>query len=99
MAGRKVRDEREARAILEEARRAGVTPSAVAKRRGIDGRSMNAWRMTLTRSKTTSTIIELVAKAEAEPTYRVCVEDVVIEVDTSFEEDVLARLINLVRAC
>jgi hypothetical protein len=99
MAGRKVRDEREARAILEEAQRAGVAPGAVARRRGIDGRSMNAWRMTLTRSKTTSTIVELVAKSEAEPVYRVCVEDLVIEVDASFEEDVLARLINLARAC
>jgi len=60
---------------------------------------MNAWRMTLTRSKTTSTIVELVTKTETEPVYRVCVEDLIIEVDATFEENVLMRLINVARAC
>lgn len=48
---RKIEDEREARAFLKAAKSSGVPLKAWARDRGIDGRSLNAWRMNLARSR------------------------------------------------
>lgn len=46
---RKVVDEREARALLAKAARSGRDVLAIARAHGVDGRSLNAWRMNLSR--------------------------------------------------
>jgi hypothetical protein len=47
---RKVRDVHEARRCLAAARRAGESAGAWARANGIDGRSLNAWRINLARN-------------------------------------------------
>jgi hypothetical protein len=44
---RKIEDEREARRCLKSARAAGLTAGEWAREHGIDGRSLNAWRINL----------------------------------------------------
>ena len=44
---RKIADETEARRCLRAARLAGLSAGEWARARGIDGRSLNAWRMNL----------------------------------------------------
>jgi len=46
---RKVKDEHEARRCLVAARRTGESVGAWARAHGIDGRSLNAWRVNLAR--------------------------------------------------
>jgi hypothetical protein len=48
---RKVVDEREARALLSKAERSGTELAVVARSRGVDGRSLNAWRINLERKR------------------------------------------------
>lgn len=45
--GRKIADETEARRCLRAVRLAGLSAGEWAQARGIDGRSLNAWRMNL----------------------------------------------------
>jgi hypothetical protein len=52
---RKITDEREARRCLAAARRAGERAGAWARAHGIDGRSLNAWRVNLARRGASST--------------------------------------------
>jgi len=52
---RKITDEREARRCLAAARRAGERAGAWARAHGIDGRSLNAWRINLARRSSVST--------------------------------------------
>ena len=49
---RKITDEREARRCLTAAARSGNAPGAWARANGIDGRSLNAWRINLARRGT-----------------------------------------------
>ena len=49
MEHRKVVDEREARALLAKTARSGRDVLAIARAHGVDGRSLNAWRMNLAR--------------------------------------------------
>lgn len=51
-AGRKIRDEREARRSLAAAKRSGLSRRDWARARGIDGRSLRAWEMNLRRRET-----------------------------------------------
>jgi len=50
---RKIVDEREARRCLKAAKAAGLSVGAWARAHGIDGRSLNAWRINMTRSRST----------------------------------------------
>jgi transposase-like protein len=52
---RKITDEREARRCLAAARKTGERAGAWARAHGIDGRSLNAWRINLARRGTGST--------------------------------------------
>ena len=101
MAGRKIRDEAEALAIVKTARERGEEPAALAVSLGIDGRSMNAWRMTLQRTGRLTAMVELVPVdlAPTEARYRVLAGGRVIEVGDDFRSDTLARLLEVVEAC
>lgn len=49
MAGRKIEDATEARECLSSAKASGLTNAEWAQQEGIDGRSLNAWRVNLGR--------------------------------------------------
>ena len=51
MAGRKIVDEREARALLARMSRSKAEPATWARSQGIDGRSLNAWRNIVERKR------------------------------------------------
>lgn len=103
MPGRKVRDENEARSILMDAESRNLEPGDVASERGVDRRSLQAWRMTLKRAGRVpeqAGMVELVTFPTAEPTvYRVLVGDMAVELDDQFQEGTLRRLLGVLRAC
>jgi len=49
MAGRKIKDAADARRCLSAAGASGLSDVEWARKRGVDGRSLNAWRMNLAR--------------------------------------------------
>ena len=106
MAGRKVTNEVEARHLLEEAARHGVDRVAWARSRGIDARSLNAWRLNLERradgvEPRPLRLVELVAQTGRGPQrhlYRVHVDDLMIEVPLDFDPAALTELVRAIRA-
>jgi transposase-like protein len=107
MAGRKITNEGEARQLLAEATRRGIDRVAFARQRGIDARSLNAWRINLERraqveAPPTLRLLELVPQSAHEPRrqpYRIYVEGVVIEVPFDCPPATLAELVRAVGAC
>lgn len=112
MAGRKLRDEEEAVACLQAAEGSGLGDAAWARQHGIDGRSLHAWRLNLERrgdsapSATPLRVVELVpgpsmssATSSGPRSLRVRCGPFVIEVDPSFDAEVLARVLDMVAAC
>jgi hypothetical protein len=106
MAGRRVRHRAEALELLEAAERMGVSRAEWARRNGIDGRSLNAWRMNLDRGVGVDVVqppavrmVELVPATRVETTYRVRCGTFVVEVDGDFDDHVLGRLLSVVAAC
>lgn len=105
---RKIADARDARACLKAAKSAGLAPGAWARAHGVDGRSLHAWKINLTRSPSALTVprrkprlIELVpAPAPRAPTrYVVRIGDAAIELGDDFAEETLARTVRVLRAC
>jgi hypothetical protein len=100
---RGVRDEADARACLAAMARSGMTLKAWANANGVDGRSLQAWVMTLERRAERREIaprfVELVTKPANTARYLVHVRDVSIEVDDHFDDTTLGRLIAVVAAC
>ena len=102
---RKVASEREARACLAAAKAAGVSSGAWARERGIDGRSLNAWRMNLSRRSETACakthLVELVPATapKVASRYLVHVGDVALELGNDFDDATLRRLIAVLRSC
>lgn len=104
---RKIEDEREARAFLKAAKSAGVPLKAWARARGIDGRSLNAWRINLGRAagrprgRATPRLVELVPAPETSPIgrYAIRVADVTVELGDDFREETLVRIVRALRAC
>jgi len=104
MTRRKVRDAREARECLQAVERCGLPRAEWARRNGVDGRSLNAWRLNLERGWDEPAglqLVELVATPEAgrRALYTVRVGELQIEVDDQFDDDVLRRLIRVVASC
>ena len=103
---RKVRDERDARTLLEEADRSGLSLSEFCAQAGVDGRSLNCWRVNLHRSGAANRLasapeplrfLEVVSRqiSAARATYRVSIAKLVIEVGDDFQEDTLGRLLSV----
>lgn len=107
MAGRKIEDEAEARSCLTAAVASGEGRAAWARRHGIDGRSLNAWRVNLERDgrrlreAPELRLVELVASAARPmaPGCRVRCGPFVVDVDAEFDDEVLLRLLSAVAAC
>jgi len=110
MAGRKLRDEEDAVACLEAAEVSGLGDAAWARRHGIDGRSLHAWRLNLERragerspSASPLRVVDLVSSVSTSTSglrsLRVRCGPFVIEVEPDFDAEVLARLLGVVAAC
>lgn len=101
MAGRRIRDRAEALKFLEAAARSGVSRAEWARRNGLDGRSLNAWRLNVERTAEQPAVrmLELVPTMRVEATYRVVCGTFVVEVEGNFDDQVLGRLLSVVAAC
>jgi hypothetical protein len=105
---RKIVDARDARACVKAARGAGQSLGAWARRHGVDGRSLHAWSVNLGLSPSALArpgLIELVPRS-APPgpgpvpaRYVVRIGDTAVEVGDDFEDDTLARVVRVLRAC
>lgn len=102
---RKVRDERDAHTLLREQASSGLSVPEFCERAGVDGRSLNCWRVNLERSGAVNTVsspppmrfLEVVSAETpiARPVYRVSIGELVIEVGDDFQEDTLGRLLSV----
>ena len=111
MAGRKIRDEEDARACLAAATAGGLSPTEWARQNGVDGRSLFAWTRNIARGhsrrgtksgrrRKATGIVELVPdRALAGSRYLVRCGRLSVEVDDHFDEATLARLLRVVAAC
>lgn len=104
MAGRKIRDVAEARTSLDAAEASGMTRAQWARANGIDGRSLNAWRLNLARRSPATSRLRLVELVPATPSrttvpLRVRCGPFVVEVDADFDEVALTRLLTVVSSC
>lgn len=111
MPGRKVRDESEARRLLEAVTRSGLERAVWARQHGINARSLNAWRLVLAKkdgqvrprreSPSSLEFLELVPTPPAERrtvTLGVHVGGVFIDVPADFDDEHLHRLLQVVLA-
>ena len=100
---RKIRDAHEARHCLHAAESSGLHRAEWARQHGIDGRSLNAWRLNLARQEASEPPLRLVellpSRAASSARYRLHVGDVSLEVDDDFHEDTLRRLLRVLTAC
>jgi hypothetical protein len=99
-------DRHEAEALLASWNESGVSLPAFARASGIDGRSLNCWRLNLTRSRLHRAeqplrLVELAVAAPAarDAVYLVRVGEVEVEVGDDFREETLARLLRVVSRC
>ena len=106
MAGRKVESEQEARRCLTAARAAGASAGDWARTHGVDGRSLNAWRVNLERRgalrpPATPRLVELVPTAPPAPAarYVLHVGGVELELGEDFHEDTVRRLVQVLLSC
>lgn len=105
---RKIHDEQDARRCLKAAESSSLSVTAWSRAHGVDARSLNAWRVNLARrepsssaSPTKARLVELVPTRSTEPSarYLVRVGDLAIELDDSFEEATLVRVVRALRSC
>ncbi len=101
MEKRKIRDEFDARSCLAAQAASGLTLSAWGRREGIDGRSLNLWRVNLARWAGPKPLPRLVELVPALPTPRYVVRcgQLCVEVGDGFEEATLLRLLRVLAAC
>lgn len=106
MAGRKIRDAADARACLAAMEGSGLARADWARAHGIDGRSLNAWRLNLERSDSESgwrpvRLVELVATDASPPSERYVIRSgaFTVEVGELFEDATLLRLLRVVASC
>lgn len=115
MAGRKIADEVEARAILTRIARSRSDVRAWARANGVDGRSLNAWRNIVARKnrkpagrprqrrEKSIQLVELVPSELVSRTtlarYSLKVGDAVVEFGDDARVDTLIRVVEALRSC
>jgi hypothetical protein len=101
MSGRKVVDERDARASLAALARSGETLRDWARRNGVDGRSLRAWQINLSRGAGRPRLVELVPRTAETPTrgYVVRVGRGSVEIGDDFDSFTLARIVEVLQSC
>lgn len=103
MAGRRVRDEADARECLRAVAQSGVSRAEWARAQGVEPRSLNAWRVNLERGerRLRPGVVELVAAnpPPSRSSFTVRCGPFAVEVAAGFDEHALARLLGVVAAC
>ena len=114
MAGRKIRDERDARRCLAAAKTARVKSLGQwARAQGIDGRSLAAWAKNLARGDSSrraksprrkerrrSGLVELIPSlSTAKHHYQIRYGQMTVEVNEHFDEATLSRLLKVIATC
>lgn len=108
MAGRKIQDEQDALRCLAGARSTTGGLGAWARAHGIDGRSLNTWRVNLERRgvlpqpAVRPRLVELVPTVTATSSttrYRPCLDGLELEFGDDFNEANLRRLTGLLKSC
>ena len=107
MAGRRIFNEQDARRCLAAVRSSRDTLAEWARAHGIDGRSLNLWRVNLesrgvSRARSVAPkLVELVPapSATARSPYVLHVRGVEVEVGHDFDEPSLRRLVGLLKSC
>lgn len=109
VAGRRVRDEGEARAALAELGASGLSLGEWARQRGLQGRSLHAWRLILDHKRKGRSprsdvrFVEFLApvppQPKIEPVYVIHVGALRVDVRGDFDADVLRRLVAVVASC
>ncbi len=106
MAGRRIRDITDARECLAEVARTGLHQAEWCRAQGIDGRSLQAWRMNLggrsarQATATSMKLVELVPdRGVPSGQYIIRVGVMSIEVAPGFDERGLRRLLAVVSSC
>jgi hypothetical protein len=101
MAGRKIHDERDALDCLERFEHSGLTFREWVKRQGVDGRSLQCWRMSLAKRRRSVRLVEVVTEVEVTMPARYLVRTgpFEVEVGDDFDGGTLARLLEVVAAC
>ena len=109
MAGRRILNEQDARRCLAAAKSAPGGLAGWARAHGVDGRSLNLWRVNLGRRgvvrvrSVAPRLVELVPVparlAVAREPYVLRVGGVELEVGDNFDEQSLRRLVGLLKSC
>ncbi len=103
MPGRKIRDEADARACLDDAASSGLRRAQWARVHGVDARSLNAWRVNLRRRDATPSVLQFVELVATEGgdvrTLRVRRNALEVEVPEDFDDDHLLRVLRVLAAC
>lgn len=105
MPGRKIRDAQDARHLLTELEASDLDTVAFARAHGVDGRSLNAWRLNLARRPRDPRpirVVELVTSTPSHPhaaTMTIRCGAFEVEVGRALDEGLLARVLRVVAAC
>lgn len=102
MAGRKIEGEAEARRCLAAVESSALSLADWARAEGIDGRSLNIWRVILTRGGATRPsprLVELIPSAARAVGVVVRCGPFSVEVGDDFDQDALHRVLQVVAAC
>lgn len=105
MARRKIYDEQDAQRCLRAARGWQGGLPAWARAHGVDGRSLNAWNVNLAkrgvpRKRATPKLVELVPKAvSVRAGYVLRIGGVELELGDGFDEQIVRRLVGLLKSC
>src|SRR5262245_34760113 len=105
MVGRKVRDAADAAQLLDAAEASDLERADWARRHGISPRSLNAWRLILGRHRREGPSLRVVALGPETGTAKGHAPLVVrygafsVEVDASFDENLLRRVLTAVASC
>lgn len=108
MERRKISDEAEARSALRAIARAGVSIKTWAREHGVDGRSLHAWDMALTRRaqggarprQAGAALVELIPTIPVSSArYVVRVGEFSLEFGDDANEEMLRRAVGVLRSC
>lgn len=103
MAGRKIRDEADARRCMAAAAGAGSSDLDWAHAHGVDARSLRAWRLNLGRRRAERglRLVELVPSSSSPPParYALAMGDVRVEFDDGCTVETLLKIVRVLRAC
>lgn len=108
MSKRKIESESEARRCLASVASSGLSLKEWARARGIDGRSLHAWKMNLERGSGVPTsartagmqLVELVpAPSSSSSRYVLRIGPASVEFGDDFEAETLRRVVEVLRSC